>query len=87
MKRMVSLLAIVVMFLLASSIPGSGKGPPPPDIAVRVTVAGEPDALGGYSVVSDDRGAYVDGEQGVLAKIASGLGQFAFDPSTTTMTP
>jgi hypothetical protein len=87
MKRYAALIAIVVVFLLATSIPGSGKGPPSPDIAVRVTISGQPDALGGYSIVSDDRGAYVDGEQGVTAKVASGgLGQFTLDPATTTMT-
>lgn len=85
MKKMLSLVALMVLVLLGSSIPGSGKGPPPPDIPVRVTVAGTANSPAGYSIVSDGIGDYVDGQQGVSAVVA-GNGSFAMDPTANTVT-
>lgn len=83
MKKTLSVVALAGMMLCSSiSIVGSGK-PPSPDIALRVTISGTPNAPGAYSIVGDLGGDYVDGQEGVYAKfqIGNGSNDFIMDPT------
>lgn len=85
MKKTVSIIALAVAFLCSSvSIAGAGK-PPSSDVALKVTIAGDPNAPGAYSIVGDGRGEYVDGVAGVYAKfqIGNGTNDFIMDPTNS----
>lgn len=80
MKKIVSLVAIAVA-LLYSSNPVVGK-PPSSDVALKVTVEGNPNMPGLYGIVGDGRD-YVDGQEGVYAKfqVDNGTNDFIMDPT------
>jgi hypothetical protein len=87
MKKTVSLVAIAVALLYSSSpVVGSGK-PPSSDVALRVTVEGNPNMPGLFSIVGDGRD-YVDGEEGVYAvfQVDNGTNDFIMDPTNTRAT-
>lgn len=87
MKKTVSLVAIAVALLYSSNpVVGSAK-PPSSDVALRVTVEGNPNMPGLFSIVGDGRD-YVDGEEGVYAvfQVDNGTNDFIMDPTNTRAT-
>ena len=84
MKKIVSLVAIAVALLYSSShVVGSGR-PPSNNVALRVTVDGNPNMPGAYSIVGDGRD-YVDGEEGVSAQFQDVTNDFLMDPMVRTV--
>lgn len=76
MKKTITLIALTVMTLL-SNLPNVGAQKRT-DIRLRVTI----ESLGSEMIISDGKGDYVDGEQGVSATLASGgEGDFIMDPT------
>ena len=87
MKRTVSIVALVVALMYASN-PVVGAGTPPTnDVPLKVTVEGNPNMPGQYSIVGDGRD-YIDGQEGVYAKfqVDNGTNDFIMDPTDKGVT-
>jgi len=84
MKRTVLLVALALTLLYSTNSAAVPKGPPSSDVALRVTVEGNPNMPGSYSLVGDGRD-YVDGQEGVYAKfqVDNGTNDFIMDPTNT----
>ena len=84
MKKTVSLVALALTLLCFSNSAAGSKRPPDPDIALRVTVEGNPNMPGSFRLVGDGRD-YVDGQEGVYAKfqVGNGTNDFIMDPTNT----
>jgi hypothetical protein len=78
MKRAITLFALAAMLTTASLPVVEAQNRPSPDIPLRVTIDSSP----GYNIVSDGRGDYVNGEQGVSAVLQAG-GDFLMDPTNS----
>jgi hypothetical protein len=78
MKKAITLFALAAMLMIASFPVVEAQKRPSTDIRLRVTI----DSSAGYNIVSDGRGDYVDGEQGVSAILQSG-GDFLMDPTNS----
>lgn len=84
-KSMLPVVLFIIVVTCVFSAVGSGyaqKGKPPAPIPLRVSLAGSANAPGGYRIVSDGRD-YVDGEEGVTARIEDG--RLVVDPITSTV--
>jgi hypothetical protein len=79
-KRIVSLVAISVALLYSSNPVVVSARPPSVNVPLRVTIEGNPNMPGAYSVVGDGRD-YVDGEEGVSALLSSSTNDFLMDPT------
>jgi hypothetical protein len=82
MKRTVSFVALAIALLYSSNPVVGSSRPPSADVALKVTVDGNPNIPGVYSIVGDGRD-YVDGEEGVYAKfqVGNGTNDFIMDPT------
>ena len=84
MKKTVSLVSLALTLLLSSNSAVGSKNPSSPDVALRVTIEGNPNMPGLFSVVGDGRD-YVDGQEGVYAKfqVGNGTNDFIMDPTNS----
>lgn len=86
-KSLLPAVVFVIVVTCAFSAVGSGnaqKGKPPADIPLKASLAGQPNNPSGFRIVSDGRGDYVDGLEGVTAIIAGD--NLVVDPATSTVT-
>ena len=70
-KNLLLVLSLVLCFvwhIMAASQSSILKATTSQDVPLKVTIEGNPNAPGSDRIVSDGRGDYVDGQQGVYAK-------------------